>query len=429
VRSNRAKGLLLSARTAYAIISLNFGSLFLPMAQSLKLDASALGLLTAAYYLGFGVMSLPSGFLATRVDARELAVCGLALASTAALVCGVAQGLLGLVILRLMVGMGLAFFYAPALVLITKAYRRGSEGLATGSAFAAQSLGGMIGIIGWAVLAEVIGWRLSFMIGGVAGLLMSLFILIFVTKSGSYSKGKPMSISAFLSRRLFIVSLVLIGLQVSYGLVISFAVYYLEDALSLAPSVAGLVTSLILAASFFGNPIFGRASDKNTGFRRLLSASGAGAAIGLSMLAVKSLLLAGLGVLVVGFCSGGFAVAYNAAGKLTSVAEGHETLLYSWLLTVSFVGFFRRLLSVLCRLRVARDFGGLRSCMVLQRHVYPHTDSPSFDAVEKPMKLAQLKRVFWRLRCALRGTVPYFNSQTHPRAFDLVEGKLVISKE
>lgn len=330
----------MSARAAYAIISLNVSSLFLPMAQSLKFDASALGLLTAAYYIGFGLISLPSGFLAARVDTRKLAVYGLASASIAALLCSAVQELLGLVILRLVVGIGLAFFYAPALVLLTKAYRRGAEGLATGLAFAAQSLGGIIGILGWAVLAEIIGWRLSFVISGTIGLLMALFILIFVDRPGSYSQVKPTSIRVILNERVVIISLVLIGLQVSYGLVLSFAVYYLENAMSLAPSVAGSVTSLILVAAFFGSPIFGRAYDKSNKSRRLLLVSGAGAAIGLSMLALQSLLLAGLGALLVGFCSGGFAVAYDAARKLTGVSEEHKTLLYSWLLTVSFVGFF-----------------------------------------------------------------------------------------
>jgi len=312
----------------------------MPMAQSLKFDASALGLLTAAYYVGFGLISLPSGFLAAKIDTRKLAVYGLVSASIAALLCSVAQELLGLVILRLAVGMGLAFFYAPALVLLTKACRRGAEGLATGLAFAAQSLGGVIGILGWAIVAEIIGWRLSFVIGGTVGMLMAFFIFIFVDRPSSYSQVKLPSIRVILNDRMVIISLVLIGLQVSYGLVLSFAVYYLENVMSLAPSVAGSVTSLILVAAFFGSPIFGRASDKSNKSRRLLLLSGAGAAIGLAMLALQSLLLAGLGALLVGFCSGGFAVAYDAARKLSGAAEEHQTLLYSWLLTVSFVGFF-----------------------------------------------------------------------------------------
>ena len=66
-----------------------------------------------------------------------------------------------MVILRFLVGVGMAFFFGPSVILISKYLGKGSEGLGVGILNSAHSLGGIIGIFGWIIVSEIIGWRTS----------------------------------------------------------------------------------------------------------------------------------------------------------------------------------------------------------------------------------------------------------------------------
>ena len=57
-------------------------------------------------------------------------------------------------VLRFVVGVGMALFFGPSVTLITRYLRRGSEGLAVGLLNSAHSIGGIIGLFGWVIIAE-----------------------------------------------------------------------------------------------------------------------------------------------------------------------------------------------------------------------------------------------------------------------------------
>ena len=56
-----------------------------------------------------------------------------------------------MVILRFLVGVGMAFFFGPSVILISKYLGKGSDGLGVGILNSAHSLGGIIGIFGWII--------------------------------------------------------------------------------------------------------------------------------------------------------------------------------------------------------------------------------------------------------------------------------------
>ena len=80
-------------------------------------------------------------------------------------------------ILRFVVGLGMALFFGPSVTLITRYLGRESEGLAVGLLNSAHSIGGIIGLFGWVILAEVVGWKQSLLLSGASGLISSLVLI------------------------------------------------------------------------------------------------------------------------------------------------------------------------------------------------------------------------------------------------------------
>ena len=88
-------------RSVNAIISPDLSSEF-------GLSASALGLLTSAYFLGFASLQIPVGLMLDRVGPRRTNSMLLLLAGSGAVVFSMAGGLAGLLIGRAMIGVGVA---------------------------------------------------------------------------------------------------------------------------------------------------------------------------------------------------------------------------------------------------------------------------------------------------------------------------------
>jgi predicted MFS family arabinose efflux permease len=83
-------------------------------------------------------------------------------------------------ILRFVVGLGMALFFGSSVTLTTKCLGRGKEGFAVALLNSAHSIGGIIGIFGWIILAEIIGWRQSLLLSGILGLISSMFLITFL---------------------------------------------------------------------------------------------------------------------------------------------------------------------------------------------------------------------------------------------------------
>src|SRR6476646_5088076 len=144
---------LLFARVIYAINWFNIASIFSHIALDFKQDVTLLGLLTTSFLIGIGLFQVPGGILAAVQGSRRTAIYGITIASSAALLCGVSSQLQQIEILRFVVGLGMALFFGPSVTLITRYLGRESEGLAVGLLNSAHSIGGMIGLFGWVILA------------------------------------------------------------------------------------------------------------------------------------------------------------------------------------------------------------------------------------------------------------------------------------
>jgi len=168
---------LLFARVIYAINWFNIASIFPHIALDFKQDISFLGLLSTTFLAGIGLFQVPGGILAAMLSPRKTAIYGITIASSAALLSGLSSQLQQMEVLRFVVGVGMALFFGPSVTLITRYLGRGSEGLAVGLLNSAHSIGGIIGLFGWVIIAEFIGWKQSLLLSGGFGQILGVCYL------------------------------------------------------------------------------------------------------------------------------------------------------------------------------------------------------------------------------------------------------------
>lgn len=155
------------ARILYAVNWFNISSIFYLIMIDFSQDVSMLGLITSAFLIGIGLFQIPAGILAAKYDPRLIIVFGTLLLSISSLLSGLVTEISQMVFLRFLVGVGMAFFFGPSVILISRYLGKGSDGFGIGILNSAHSLGGIVGIFGWIIIAEIIGWRMSLLFSGI----------------------------------------------------------------------------------------------------------------------------------------------------------------------------------------------------------------------------------------------------------------------
>ena len=298
---------LIIARVVYAVNWYNIASIFAPMALELKTDVSGLGILASSFYFGIVLFQIPGGLLAARYGPRRTSFVGIFLASVSALLTGFSTGLGEAAALRFIVGVGMALFFSPGVTLIAKHYRKGSEGFGIGLYNSAFDLGGALGLFGWALLGEVLGWRQSLFISGGMGIVTSLLIIVLIPKE-DLSGSSPIELremrDVLLNKELITLSLNMLGQDVGSILVGSFIVYYLESALREGYELAGSAGALYLLMMLAISPVSGRIYDRLKDVRRLMLSSGLVMSVGVGAAAFGGVYGAFVATIIVGLSAG-----------------------------------------------------------------------------------------------------------------------------
>ncbi|MGA7542573.1 MAG: MFS transporter [Nitrososphaeraceae archaeon] len=363
---------LLLARIFYSANWFNIASIFFLIAYDLKQDISMLGLVTSSFIIGVGLFQVPAGIIAAKYGPDKLAIFGIFLASFCALVTGLSESILQVAILRFIVGVGMACFFGPSVILITKFLGRRSEGLGIGLINSAHAIGGIVGIFGWVVLAQLTGWRISLVIGGTLGLLTGLILSISLSRTNSKSipedESLPLSYNepvsdleakkispamgismSGLRRTIFNKSLIILGItllsfQAGSSIILTFIVFYLGGTLRIDYTIAGLIGSLNLVIALFSSPMFGLLYDRTKKAKKILIISGVAAAVSIWGMIIPSIyaILPSM-IFSAIFLSAGFVVVY-AEAKRTNTIQGldlkYQTLAVSFVNGISLFGAF-----------------------------------------------------------------------------------------
>lgn len=371
---------LMLARIFYTVNWFNIPSIFFFIAVDFDKDISVLGLITASFFIGVGLFQVLAGILASKYSPRKIAILGIAIASTAVFFSAFSIDLFSIAVLRFIVGLGMAFFFGPSVILISEYVGRQSEGLGMGLLNSAHAIGGIIGLFIWVLVAEIFGWRTSIVLSAIAGLITVIILQMWLPKGTEPSQKQRMETTfdmdeeqmnetqnsgsdidvgqrrvnfkinfdqvqnVLFNKSLITLGLVLLGFQVGSGLIWSFIVFYLADHIKIDPALAGLIGSLNLVVALISSPLVGKAYDKLGNARKLLAISGIISAVSVMMIGVlqSQIYLIGISVVVAGFfLSWGFVIVYVKAKQVdTQSLPAYQTLSVSYVNGISLFGAF-----------------------------------------------------------------------------------------
>jgi len=375
---------IILARTIYAVNWFNISSIFYLILDDFRQDVSMLGLVTSGFLIGIGLFQIPAGILSAKYDAKFMIFFGTMLLSISSLLSGLSSELYQMVILRFLVGVGMAFFFGPSVILISKYLGKGSSGLGVGILNSAHSLGGIIGIFGWIIIAEALGWRTSLVISGTLGILSGLFLLYalqikyydLTSNLSSHSFKEKVFIffrffnlnrenrdqkakftinfddlkSIMLNKHMIYVGLLLLGFQIAWNLVSTFIMLFLKVELDIASSIAGLIGGSTMIVNVIFAPFIGRIYDKLTrknNFNNdilLLLICGIVISANIICLSLLNIYLLIPSILIIGiFISGGFVIPYALARRIALEKLGlpkYEILAVSFVNGLSLLGAF-----------------------------------------------------------------------------------------
>ena len=342
VQDSKALWSMIFARIIYAINWMNVGAIFFLMGPDVGAGVSGLGTLSAAFYLGIGVMQVPGGILVAKWGPKKVSVIGVFLASTAALGTSVMSTIPEIALLRFLVGAGMAFVFAPGVVIVARLLRGGKSGLGVGLYNSAYDVGGALALFGWVIVAEVTGWRLSLAISGGLGLLSGVLTLLLVPRDRGNlvsSVGRGPLLTIIRDRQLIMVGLGMLGFDMSNSIVSGFMIYYLLSISAATATVAGLVASLVTIVPIFTSLLAGRVYDSIQRHRVTMALGVLGSALALAIGAYPSLYAAvACSVLSGVVCGIGYTFGFAGARDLHRAGKEYEGLAIAWVNSIHLTG-------------------------------------------------------------------------------------------
>ena len=344
VRDTRAMGSMIFARIIYALNWMNIGAIFVLMASDVGAGVSGLGVVTAAFYLGIGIFQIPGGLLAAKWGPKKVAVLGIFIFSFSALGTAASTNIPELAVLRFVVGAGMAFVFAPGIVIITRLLRGEKSGMGVGLFNSAYDIGGLLALSGWVAVASVTGWRLSLVTSGGLGLITGILALIFVpgdeVRTELRVSMRPL-VDVLKNRQLILIGLGTIGFDVGNTIISSFMIYYLVSTKVASSTVAGLVASLVTVVPIFAALWFGRAYDVVVRHKLIMTlailASAGSLVFGAFPSIYAAILCSAIGGLVAGV---GYTFAFAGARDLNRAGKEYEGLAISWVNSLHLTGSF-----------------------------------------------------------------------------------------
>jgi len=342
VQDSRALWSMIFARIIYALNWMNVGAIFFLMRPDLNAGVSGLGTISATFYLGIGIMQVPGGILVAKWGPKKVSVIGVFISSISALVTSALTTIPEVAILRFLVGAGMAFVFAPGVVIIARLLRGGKSGIGVGLYNSAYEVGGALALFGWVVVAEATGWRLSLAISGGLGVLSGVLTLLLVPRDqanlvSNVSRGPLLTILR--DKQLVMVGLGMLGFDMSNSIVSGFMIYYLLSINAATATVAGLVASLVTIMPIFTSLWAGRIYDTMKKHKLTMALGVVGSAVSLVFGAYPSLYAAvACSVLSGTVCGVGYTFGFAGARDLNRAGKEYEGLAIAWVNSIHLTG-------------------------------------------------------------------------------------------
>ncbi|GAA4873899.1 MFS transporter [Saccharopolyspora cebuensis] len=148
----------------------NLGVALPYMTEELRLSSTAYGILLGAFFWTYSFMQMPSGYLVDRFGPRRMLAFALITWSVITMLIGAATGFLVLLLLRLLLGVGESPAFPSSSAVVARWFPVRERGIAASIFDSGGRAGTALALPLIAVLIGVIGWRGSFLVCGLLGL-------------------------------------------------------------------------------------------------------------------------------------------------------------------------------------------------------------------------------------------------------------------
>ena len=244
--------------------------------RDFAITSQTLGMLSGFYYYSYTPMQLPCGILIDRFGPHRSLIFATAICALSTIAFSMTNSLYMAYVARLMIGFGSAFAAVGTMKLASNWFSTKYFPLLTGFMVAIGMLGAIGGEAPLAILVDAYGWRQSMLSIGVAGILLTIAIIIVVRDQPKHSHTSESSLDdknqlsmwdsltvLIKNRQLWLVavygSLMFMATPVFCGL---WGVPFLMEKLDISKAIAANYVSLVFVGWAIASPLWGMISNR-----------------------------------------------------------------------------------------------------------------------------------------------------------------------
>jgi MFS family permease len=179
---------------AYVISYVDRAAISLALAQigkDFNLQASDLGIVISAFFLGYAAMQIPGGWLADRFGSKYVVVIAIAAWSVFTVMTSVAWSLASLIVIRLIFGLTEGAFPSASVKAVTEMFDKPSRPKLSALLVSSNYAGSMLAPLIMAPLLIAFGWRQAFEVIGVAGVAFAVVYFLLVPHIRCFAGTEP----------------------------------------------------------------------------------------------------------------------------------------------------------------------------------------------------------------------------------------------
>src|SRR5256885_12572062 len=231
---------------------------------------------------------------------------------------------------------------APAIGILTPLFRQEEEGLVLGLYNSCFNIGGAIGLFGWVLVTDFLGWRGGLVLGGVIGVISVLIGQGVIPRDKVVPRTQRRSMRpVFRNRNIWLIAFGVLGF---WGAIFSSSTFleaYTKDVYGITPYISGLRVSTIMFASIFGGPSGGYLSDRLRRRKIFILVPGMLGSLGIILFGVSQPLELWFLIPLVGFLDAiVFSTMYASASQYPDVGHEYAPLGISMINSVQILGSF-----------------------------------------------------------------------------------------
>ena len=148
--------------------------------NDLDAGGTIIGLLAAAYFYPYALMQLPAGLLSDSLGPRRSVSIFFLIACIGSFILAMAPDAFTAIAGRTLVGIGVALLFVPAMKILAEWFAVREFAFMTGILIAVGGVGTLVATSPLAWLSGIVGWRNSFLLVGLATLVLTLLIYAIV---------------------------------------------------------------------------------------------------------------------------------------------------------------------------------------------------------------------------------------------------------